>query len=66
MPNSQQVALDLTSTSYRDHCDRLRYLEEKQRELCALSQNILTVSGLSTDSLTYPLLRTLTRLLTSL
>jgi hypothetical protein len=56
MPISQQVTLDLTSSSYRDNCDRLRYLEQKQRELCALSQNILTVSGLpehsSTRSLT--------------
>lgn len=53
MPNSQQGTLDLTSTSYRDNCDRLLYLEEKQRELCALSQNILTVSHSSTSSLTH-------------
>ncbi|XP_023707581.2 protein Wnt-1-like, partial [Cryptotermes secundus] len=46
MPNSQQGTLDLTSNSYRDNCDRLLYLEEKQRELCALSQNILTSLGL--------------------
>jgi hypothetical protein len=51
MPNSQQGSLDLTSSSYRDNCDRLLYLEEKQREMCALSQNILTVSRSSTSLL---------------
>ena len=50
MPNSQHGTFDLSSSSYRENCNRLRYLEEKQRELCALSQNILTVSHSQTCS----------------
>ena len=43
-PSVYQSTLELTPTSYKDHCKRLYYLVEKQRELCGLSQNVLTVS----------------------
>lgn len=42
-PSVFQSTLELTPTSYKDHCKRLYYLVEKQRELCGLSQNILSV-----------------------
>ena len=43
-PSVYQSTLEMTPTSYKDHCKRLFYLVEKQRELCGLSQNVLTVS----------------------
>ena len=43
-PSVYQSTLELTPTSYKDHCKRLYYLVEKQRELCGLSQNVLAVS----------------------
>lgn len=42
-PSVYQSTLELTPTSYKDHCKRLYYLVEKQRELCGLSQNVLSV-----------------------
>ena len=42
-PSVYQSTLELTPTSYKDHCKRLYYLVEKQRELCGLSQNVLAV-----------------------
>jgi len=45
-PSVYQSTLEMTPTSYKDHCKRLFYLVEKQRELCGLSQNVLTTISL--------------------
>ncbi|EFX69968.1 secreted signaling factor WNT4-like protein, partial [Daphnia pulex] len=45
-PSVYQSTLELTPTSYKDHCKRLYYLVEKQRELCGLSQNVLSTISL--------------------
>ena len=52
-PSVYQSTLELTPTSYKDHCKRLYYLVEKQRELCGLSQNVLSVIIFLQIMLTY-------------
>ncbi|XP_069702535.1 protein Wnt-4-like [Periplaneta americana] len=49
MPNGRQDSLDVSASSHKENCERLRFLEERQRELCALSQNVLRSLRLGTE-----------------
>ncbi|EEB10365.1 protein Wnt-4 precursor, putative [Pediculus humanus corporis] len=42
MPNSAPTNNELSPTSYQDNCQKLNYLVSRQKELCSLSENILT------------------------
>nr|CDI40108.1 WNTA protein [Euperipatoides kanangrensis] len=44
-PAAYQSTLELKPTNYKKHCKDLNYLEERQKEICGWSQNILKTIG---------------------
>ncbi len=41
MPKYYETTLELKPTNYKNHCKKINYLNERQRDLCALNHNIL-------------------------
>jgi hypothetical protein len=45
LPNNIPGANDLTPINYKDNCRKMHYLSDRQKELCVVSENIITVSA---------------------
>lgn len=43
MPSAYQSSLELKPTTYKNHCKKLEYLVEKQKEMCTLNYNVLHI-----------------------
>lgn len=43
MPSTYQLTLNFDNNDYKEQCNKMHYLVDRQRQLCSLSKNMLSV-----------------------